>query len=91
MGRRGGGEGGEGMKGDSDEILFQSFVRQAIMCSSGMDKDAHPWMLSFQHLLLPTTASSALQGALRDGFGDVVGHDMPEACEIRENLLQIFL
>ena len=36
---------------DSAKILFQSFVQEAIVSSSGMDRDVHSLMLSIQHFL----------------------------------------
>ena len=34
---------------DSAEILFRSFLQEAIVSDSGMGKDVHSLMLSFQH------------------------------------------
>ena len=36
---------------DSSEFLFQSFLREAIVSSSGMGRSVHSLMLSFQHFL----------------------------------------
>ena len=64
LGRRG------DMRDDSAEILFQSFLREAMVSSSGMGRDGHSLTLSI------------LQDALEDGFGKVVvARDMPEPCE----------
>ena len=38
------------MREDSAEILFQSFLQEAVS-SSGMGRDVHPLMLSLQHFL----------------------------------------
>ena len=47
---------------DSAEILFQSFLQQALVSSSGMGRDVHFLMLSIQHSssssLLPPPSSS---------------------------------
>ena len=40
-----------GMRDDSAEILFQSFLQEAHVSSSGMGKDVHSLMLSIQHFL----------------------------------------
>ena len=39
------------MRDDSAEVLYQSFLREAILSSSGMDKDIHSLTLSFEHFL----------------------------------------
>ena len=41
----------EDMRDDSAEILFQSFLWEALVSSSGMGRDVHTLMLSIQHLL----------------------------------------
>ena len=43
--------GGGGMKDDSAEILFRSFLQEALVSSSGMGKDVHSVLLSIQHFL----------------------------------------
>ena len=60
------------------------------MSISGMVRDVHSLMLSIRHYIcrpalhLPTTASSTLQGALKDGFGEaVLACDMPESCKFQ--------
>ena len=60
---------------DSAEILFQSFLQEALVSSSGTGRDdvVHP---AFP---LPTTVSPTLQGDLKDGFGEAV-----VACDISE-------
>ena len=42
---------GENMTDDSAEILFQSFLQEAIVSSSYMGRDAHSLMLFIQHFL----------------------------------------
>ena len=70
------------MRDNSAEILFQPFLQEAIVNSSGMDRDVHSLMLSIQHFLLLTRALPTFQGALKDGFGEtVVACDMPEPCK----------
>ena len=41
LGRRG------DMKNDVAKILFQSFLQEALVSSSGMGRDVHSWMLPF--------------------------------------------
>ena len=48
LGRRG------DMKDDSAEILFQSFLQEALVSSSGMGRDVHSLMLSIQHFFCRT-------------------------------------
>ena len=66
------------MRDDSAEILYQSFLQEALeQFWHGQRRQLtavfHP------AVPLPTTASSTLQGALADGFGEAVGvRDMPE-------------
>ena len=44
--------GGRGdMRDDSAEIFVQSFLREAIVSSSGMDMDVHSVTLNIQHFL----------------------------------------
>ena len=38
-------------RGDSAEVLFQSFLREAIVSDSGIGRDVHYLMLSIQHFL----------------------------------------
>ena len=45
LGRRG------NTRDDSAEILFQSFLQEALVSSSGMGRDVHMWMLSIRHFL----------------------------------------
>ena len=41
------------MRDDSAEILFQSFLLEAILSSSGKDRDVHSLTLSMKHFLCP--------------------------------------
>ena len=67
------------MSDDSVEILFQSFLREAFMSSSSMARDIHSFDVARPAFPLPTTASPALLGALKDGFREaVVACDMAE-------------
>ena len=52
------------MKDDLAEILFQSFLQEAIMSSSGVGGDVSSLMLSIQHFLcqLVVTFFGRLQG-----------------------------
>ena len=47
--RRGGG--GKDMRNDSAQILFQSFLQEALVSSSGMGRDVHSLVSSIQHFL----------------------------------------
>ena len=73
---------GGGMMDDSAEILFQSFLQEALVSSSGMGKDVHFLMLSIQHFLCRPRHRPPPQGALKDCLGEaVVASTMPEPCE----------
>ena len=50
LGRRGRGGGGE-RRDDVTEILFQSFLQEALVRSFGMGRDVHSLTLSIQHFL----------------------------------------
>ena len=60
------------MRDDSAEILFQSFLQEALVSSSGMGRDVHSSMFVHPAFPLPTMVSSTLQDALKDGFGEAV-------------------
>ena len=62
------------------EILFQSFLQEALVCSFGMGRDVHSLRVSIQHFLcLPRRLPPSI---LKNGFGEaVVACDMPEPCE----------
>ena len=53
---------------DSAEVLFQSFLQEAIVSSSGMDRDVHYLMLSVQHFLCRPRQRPPFNGALKDGL-----------------------
>ena len=75
LGRRG------DTRGDSAEILFQSFLQEAVVSSSGMGRNVHSDVVH-PGFPLPTTASPALLGTLKDGFGEaVVACAMPGPCK----------
>ena len=62
-------------------ILFQSFPREALVNSSGMGMGCSLSDVVHPAFPLRTTASSGLQGAVKDGVGEaVVARDMPEPC-----------
>ena len=64
------------MRDNSLEILFQSFLHEALLSSSGLGRYVH------SAFPLPTTASPTLQGALKNNLGEaVVSCDMPEPCK----------
>ena len=76
----GGGEGGrrERHEDKSAEILFQSFLQESLVSSSGMGRDVHSDVAHPAFPLL-TMALPTLQGDLKDGFGEaVVAHEMPK-------------
>ena len=68
------------MRDDLAEILFQSFLQEALVRHGQrcpLFDVVHP---TFP---LPTTALPTLQGVLEDGFGGaVVAFDMPEPCKL---------
>ena len=39
------------MRDDSAEVLFQSFLQEALVSGSGMGRDVHSLMLSIQQFL----------------------------------------
>ena len=77
---------------DSAEILFQSFLLEAIVSSSGTGRDVH---LGDVHSAfpLPTTASPTLQGDPKTDFREAVVESAQEAlkkiyhrqgCDVRD-------
>ena len=63
----------------SAEILFQCFLQEAIVRSSGSEQGYPLFDIVHPPFPPPTTASPTLQGAQTDGFGEaVVASDMPE-------------
>ena len=75
MGRRG------DMRNDSAEILFQCFLQEALVSTSGTGCNV-PSDAVHSAIPLPTTVLPTLKGALKDGFGKVVvACDMPEPCK----------
>ena len=69
------------MRDDSAEILFQSFLLEALVSSSGTGRDVHSLMLSIQHFLC-RSRRRLFSKVLKDGFGEaVVACDMPEPCK----------
>ena len=64
------------------EILSQSFLQEVPVSSFCRGKGALLSDVVYPAFPLPTTASPTLQGASRDGFGEVlVACDMPEPCK----------
>ena len=69
------------MKDNSAEILSQSFLQEALV-SSWLGQGCPLFDDVHAASLLPTTASPTLQGAPKDGFGEVVvAYNMPESCK----------
>ena len=73
------------MRDDSAEILFQSFLQEALVfvSSSVWYRQGCP-LFDVVHSAFspPIVASPTLQGALKDGFGEAVtAYDMPEPCK----------
>ena len=60
------------MTGDLAEILFKSFLLEALLSSSGKGSGCSLFDAVHPAFTLPTTASPNLQGASKDGFGEVV-------------------
>ena len=74
------------MRDDSAEIIFQYFLQEALVSSSGMGRDVHSLMLSFQHFLCqPRIARPTWcpEGWLGEA---VVVCDMPEPCKFGPSL-----
>ena len=72
------------VRDNAAEILFQSFLAGG-PCGEFWHGQGCP-LFDVVHpvLSLPTTASSTLQGALKDGFGEaVVACDIPEPCKFK--------
>ena len=73
------------MRDDSAEILFQSFLQEALVfvSSSVWYRQGCPFFdVVHSAFSLPVVASPTLQGALKDGFGEaVMAYDMPEPCK----------
>ena len=70
------------MRDDSAELLFQSFLQEALMSSFWHGQRCQLFDVVPPAFPLPTTASPTLQGALKDGFGEAaVACDMPEPCK----------
>ena len=68
------------MRDDSAEILFQSFLQEALLSSSGMGRYVHD--VVHPAFPLPTAASPYFQGPLKDGLGEaVLACDMSELCK----------
>ena len=77
-----GGWGGEDMRDDSAEILFQSFYARGSREQFWHLQGCPLFGVVHPAFPLPTTASPTLQGALEDGSGEaVVACDMPEPCK----------
>ena len=60
------------MRHDSAQILFQAFLQEAIVSSSGVGRDVHSLTLSSQYLLSQPQYCPLLHGALKDGLGEAV-------------------
>ena len=58
------------MGDDSAEILFQSFLQEALVNSSGMCRERPLFDVVHPAFPLLTTASPTLQDALKDGLGE---------------------
>ena len=52
------------LRGELAEILFQSFLQEVLVSSSGMGRDCPPFDIVHPAFPLPTMASPILQGAL---------------------------
>ena len=59
------------MRDDPAEILFQTFLQEALVSSSGMGRDVQSWMLSIQHYLCQQQCRPPSKVPW-DGFGEVV-------------------
>ena len=71
------------MRDDSAEIVFQCFLQEALVGSSGLGQGSPLFNAVHPAFPLPTTASPILQGALKDGFREaVVACDMPQTMQV---------
>ena len=76
------------LRDDSAEILFQSFLQEALVNRSRMGRDVHSFDVVHPAFPLSTMASSTLQGAMKDGFGEaVMACDMPKLCKKKQSEL----
>ena len=68
------------MKDDSAEILFQSFLQEALVSSSGIGRDVHSLMWSIQHIFCRPTVQGAPEGWFWRGCAfcllAIVGHSV---------------
>ena len=71
LGRRG------NMRDDSAEIVFQCFLQEALVGSSGLGQGSPLFNAVHPAFPLPTTAYPTLQGVMKDNSGEAV-----VACEI---------
>ena len=70
------------MTDHSAEILFQCFLQETIVSSSGMGQRCALLDVVHPAFPLPTKASPTFHGALKDDSGKaVVACDMPEPCQ----------
>ena len=76
------------MKDDSAEILFQSFLKEALVISSGMSGGGgYPLFdVVYPAFLRPSTVSPTLQSALKGGFREAV-----VACDVPKHAPQMIL
>ena len=69
------------MKDDPAEILFQSFLQEAHVSSSGIGRDAHSSMFSSSISSSTYHGVTLFQDDLKDGYVEaVLACDMPEPC-----------
>ena len=69
------------MRDDSAEIIFRSFLQEALVSNSGMSRDVHSLVLPTQHFLCRQRRRSHSKVPLGVVFGEaVVACDMPEPC-----------
>ena len=70
------------MRDDSAEILFQSFLQEALVSSSGIEQGCPLFAIVHPAFSLLTAVLSTLQGVLQNGVEEaVMARDMPESCD----------
>ena len=81
IGSWGVGAGGADMRDDLAEILFKSFLQEALLSSSLSDKDVQSLMLSIQHSLCWPQRYPPFKVPLGMVLERLLWHDMPKTCK----------
>ena len=71
------------MRGKSAVLPFSSFLREAVVSSSGMGRDVHSLKWSVQHFVCRPQRCPPSEVPLRKMFTKgIVTHNVPEPCEV---------